>query len=95
MFDVYRGVIAGFNDMVLQICSAPCLALVIEKDGNVVNDFRQLCGPVEPEVAKILRPSSIRAIFGDNATRNAVHCTDLPEDGDMECRYVFETVAAL
>jgi nucleoside-diphosphate kinase len=36
-----------------------------------------------------------RARFGESIVKNAVHCTDLPEDGEMECRYFFETLSSL
>ena len=55
---------------------------------NVVADFRDFCGPNETELAKVLRPKSLRALFGETRVRNAVHCTDLPEDGGLECEYV-------
>jgi hypothetical protein len=31
-----------------------------------------------------LRPSTLRAKFGKTKVQNAVHCTDLPEDGLLE-----------
>lgn len=31
----------------------------------MVEEFREACGPADPEVAKELRPHSIRAILGD------------------------------
>jgi hypothetical protein len=31
-----------------------------------------------------------RAKFGQDRVRNAVHCTDLPEDGVLECKYFFD-----
>jgi nucleoside-diphosphate kinase len=39
--------------------------------------------------------SAHRARFGESVVKNAVHCTDLSEDGEMECRYFFETLASL
>lgn len=46
------------------------------------------------EIARHLRPNSLRALYGKNKIQNAVHCTDLPEDGVLEaskkmllCRY--------
>jgi hypothetical protein len=30
-----------------------------------------------------------------DSVRNAVHCTDLEDDGELECRYFFETLASL
>jgi len=48
-----------------------------------------MVGPSVPEIAKYLRPHTIRAKFGQDRVRNAVHCTDLPEDGTIECEYFF------
>ena len=31
-----------------------------------------------------------RAKFGHDRVRNAVHCTDMPEDGILEVKYFFE-----
>ncbi|XP_044297495.1 nucleoside diphosphate kinase 7 isoform X5 [Varanus komodoensis] len=36
------------------------------------------------EIARYLRPGTLRAIYGKNKIQNAVHCTDLPEDGLLE-----------
>ena len=80
------------------ICSGPVIALAISKPGSpprAVQDFREFCGPLEPSLAKLLRPRSLRALFGKDTVRNAVHCTDLPEDGEMESKYFFETIANL
>ncbi|RYH09540.1 hypothetical protein EON65_40090 [archaeon] len=52
-------------------------------------------GPLNPALGKVLRPESLRARFGENALHNAVHVTDLPDDGLMECRYFFEMIANL
>lgn len=41
---------------------------------------REMCGPHDPEIAKHLKPNTLRAKFGYDRVRNAVHCTDLPED---------------
>lgn len=46
-------------------------------------------GPSDPELAKQLRPNSLRAKFGLDKVRNGVHCTDLPEDGILEVSFVF------
>lgn len=31
-------------------------------------------------------------MFGQDKVKNAVHCTDLPEDGALESGFFFETV---
>lgn len=51
--------------------------------------FRQLVGPHDPEIAKYLRPNTLRAKFGHERVRNVVHCTDLAEDQVLECEYFF------
>lgn len=61
------------------------------RDGaEPVGHFRQLCGPSDPEVAAALQPHSLRARFGRDKNRNAVHCTDLLEDGPLEVNYFFQ-----
>jgi nucleoside-diphosphate kinase len=66
--------------------------IFIYKYVDIVAEFRAFSGPLSPELARTLRPDSLRSLFGSDTTQNAVHCTDLPEDGDMECRYIFETL---
>lgn len=39
--------------------------------------FRELCGPFDPEIARKLEPNSLRAKFGIDRVKNAIHCTDL------------------
>jgi nucleoside-diphosphate kinase len=55
----------------------------LEKDG-AVSSFREYVGPYDPQLAKHVRPDSLRARFGEDKVKNAVHCTDLPEDGATE-----------
>ncbi len=96
-FSVYRKIYASYVLSLEHVCSGPSIALLISKPGSstVVQDFRSFCGPLEPDIAKILRPRSLRALFGNDTVHNAVHCTDLPEDGEMESKYFFETIANL
>ena len=56
---------------------------------NSVEPVRELAGPADPEIARMLRPNSIRAKFGLNKIQNAVHCTDMEEDGPLEVSYFF------
>ena len=93
LMDVYRGIYPEYTTMMDQLMSGPLLAVMVSGGENVVEEFRELCGPLEPELGKKLRPKSLRALFGRNLACNAVHCTDLPEDGETECTYIFNTVA--
>ena len=59
-------------------------------DDAVVQKFRETCGPWDVNFAREIRPKTIRAKFGIDGVKNAVHCTDLPDDGDAEVRYFFD-----
>lgn len=63
--------------------TGPSIVLEIRQD-DAVNKFRALCGPHDPEIARTLKPDTIRAKFGRDRVANAIHCTDLPEDGSLE-----------
>lgn len=41
----------------------------------------------------MIRPKTIRARFGVNAVKNAVHCTDLEEDCFLELEYFFKILS--
>lgn len=88
VMDVYKGVLPEYLPMIEHLSNGPCIALEVRQE-NAVKAFRDLCGPHDPEIAKHLRPNCIRAKFGEDRVRNAVHCTDMDEDGELEVRYFF------
>ncbi|MED6244921.1 Nucleoside diphosphate kinase 7 [Ataeniobius toweri] len=45
---------------------------------------------IQQEIARHLRPNTLRALYGKDKVKNAVHCTDLPEDGGLEVQYFFK-----
>ena len=77
-----------FVAIIEHMTTGPCIVLEVRQE-NVVKTFRDLAGPMDPEIAKNLRPNTIRARFGVDRVKNAIHCTDLPEDGSLECEYFF------
>eukprot|EP01117_Protostelium_nocturnum_P020367 TRINITY_DN9120_c0_g1_i2.p1 TRINITY_DN9120_c0_g1~~TRINITY_DN9120_c0_g1_i2.p1 ORF type:complete len:204 (-),score=57.69 TRINITY_DN9120_c0_g1_i2:96-707(-) len=91
-YEVYKGVVPDYSDMVDELSSGPVIALEVKSQGqeNVVQAFRNLCGPYDPNIAKSLRPSSLRALFGEDRIKNAIHCTDLEEDAVLEVKYFFK-----
>lgn len=40
---------------------------------NAVAEWRRMMGPVDPEEAKLLSPDSLRARYGVDILRNAIH----------------------
>ncbi|CAG5101587.1 Similar to NME7: Nucleoside diphosphate kinase 7 (Bos taurus) [Cotesia congregata] len=90
--EVYKGVLADHGAMVAEFQSGPCVAMEItHKDPkiNVPVEFRKFCGPMDPEIGKQVRPNTLRAKYGKTKIQNAVHCSDLPEDGLLEVEYFF------
>ena len=88
-FEVYKGVVREFTDMVDELILGPCVAMEITGT-DAHGKFRELVGPADPEIARHLRGHTLRAKFGVDKVKNAVHCTDLPEDGPLEVQYFFK-----
>eukprot|EP01139_Manchomonas_bermudensis_P001583 Amastigsp_a2338_24.p1 type:complete len:378 gc:universal Amastigsp_a2338_24:1167-34(-) len=89
--EVYKGVLPEYPGMVEQMTSGPCVALEVRAQ-DAVATFRDFVGPMDPAVAARVRPTSIRAVFGRNLIENAVHCTDLETDGEIEVAYFFKVL---
>lgn len=82
-YEVYKGVVTEYPSMVTELCSGPCMVLEIHGT-DAPKSFREFCGPADPEISRHLRPNTLRALYGKDKVKNAVHCTDLPDDGVLE-----------
>lgn len=105
--EVYEGgggAVPNFHLMVKEMCSGPVIAMEVckvgamveeeEEDKDVVSTFRKdVAGPWDVPTAKELFPDTLRARFGVDNVKNAVHCTDLPRDGGTECQFFFDILA--
>ena len=60
-FEVYKGVLPEFTPMVEHIITGPVIVLEIRQE-NPVQALRELIGPHDPEIARHLRPNTIRYI---------------------------------
>ncbi|XP_064104955.1 nucleoside diphosphate kinase 7-like isoform X1 [Macrobrachium nipponense] len=90
--EVYKGVVNEYPGMVQQLISGPSVALEIQSihGAETPVKFREFVGPADPDVARELRPNSLRARFGEDKIKNALHCSDLPDDGSLEVEYFFK-----
>lgn len=94
-FEVYKGVVPEYNAMVSELISGKCIAIEVTKGTaakgteDVVEAFRSVVGPSDPGIARYIRPNSLRATFGVDKIKNALHCTDLSEDGGLEAEFFF------
>lgn len=88
-YEVYKGVVREYNSMVEQLCSGPCVAVELT-GADAQQQLRELTGPHDPEIARHLRPHTLRAKYGEDKIKNAIHCTDLPDDSILEVEYFFK-----
>jgi len=86
---VYQGVVPEYSEHVDELYSGPCLALALRAGADAVPALREVVGPWDVEIAKEIRPKSVRAKHGADKVRKAVHVTDLPEDGAREVGFFF------
>lgn len=93
-YEVYKEVVQEYDMMVSELTSGPCIALEVvpmdSADGSVMRFKKEVAGPRDPVIAKELEKNSIRALFGQDRVKNAVHCTDLSRDTILELTYVFQ-----
>lgn len=57
--DVYKGVLPEYLPLIEHLSNGPMVALEVRQE-NAVAQFREFCGPHDPEIAKHLRPNSLR-----------------------------------
>jgi nucleoside-diphosphate kinase len=94
-YEVYRGVAPEFVEMTQELSRSPCIAIEVAVRGrDVVAELRALCGPRDVPVARAIAPNSIRAKYGVSIVENAVHCTDLVANAQLECEYFFTLLDA-
>ncbi|CDJ37902.1 nucleoside diphosphate kinase 7, putative [Eimeria tenella] len=91
--EIYRTVLKEYPQIVEEMTNGTVVALQLEGPDAVAR-LRRLAGPHDPEICRYLHPSTLRAKLGTDVPRNGLHCTDLKEDGALECSYFFELMAA-
>jgi len=89
-FEVYKEGCQNMRIWSLNLCQDHSFRWRSAEDA--VSSFREFVGPNDPEIARTLRPHTLRARYGHDKIRNGVHCTDLPEDGGLEVEYFFKVL---
>ena len=74
-----------FEDLVHYMTSGPIVAAILEKD-NAVEDFRTLIGATNPADAA---EGTIRKMFAESISQNAVHGSDSDENASIESAFHF------
>lgn len=74
-----------FGELVSYMTRGPIVAAILEKD-NAVEDFRTLIGATNPAEAA---EGTIRNMFADSISENAVHGSDSDENAAIEGAFHF------
>ena len=74
-----------FNDLIQFMTRGPIVAAALEKN-NAVDDFRTLIGSTNPAEAA---EGTIRNMFADSISENAVHGSDSNENAAIESAFHF------
>ena len=64
--------------------SGPCFAMELV-GADAVRAWRNLIGPTNPSVAKTDAPGSLRALYGEDPTKNSFHGADSAESVIRVC----------
>jgi nucleoside-diphosphate kinase len=74
-----------YDDLTDFMSSGPIVAAVLEKE-NAVADFRKLIGDTDPAKAD---EGTIRKLFGETMSHNAIHGSDSDENAIIESDFFF------
>ena len=75
-----------FGNLISYMTSGPIVAAVLKKE-NAVEDFRKLIGVTNPLEAD---KGTIRNLFADSISENAIHGSDSDENAIIESNFHFE-----
>jgi nucleoside-diphosphate kinase len=74
-----------FGDLVKFMTSGPCVVMAIEGE-NAVAKYREVMGSTDSKKAA---PGTIRAKYGTDIEKNAVHGSDSPDNAKIELSFFF------
>ena len=74
-----------FEGLVSFMSSGPIVAAILEKE-NAIADYRELIGATNPANAA---PGTIRQLYAESFTANAVHGSDSDENATIEGSFFF------
>ena len=74
-----------YGELVDYMSSGPIVAVILEKE-NAVADFRALIGATDPDDAEY---GTIRKLFAESKSKNAVHGSDSDENAQIESDFHF------
>ncbi|OQV25110.1 putative Nucleoside diphosphate kinase 7 [Hypsibius exemplaris] len=92
--ELYKSVLPEYLPWVDQLASGASVVLEVNHpEGTVYQRFRHLVGPSDPNVARTIRPNTLRAMYGRDKVHSGVHCTDLERDCQSDLEFIFRYIA--
>ncbi|CAL5978926.1 Nucleoside_diphosphate kinase [Hexamita inflata] len=89
LFKAYQGVIPNWRSYCDAFDDGVCIAIELTGSNDVIQNARNIVGPFDPEIAKLLKPQSVRAVFGKDCVQNAVFVTDIAEEAEIHSDFWF------
>ncbi|WP_448588458.1 nucleoside-diphosphate kinase [Thermocrinis sp.] len=77
-----------YQELVEFMSSGPVVACVLEGE-EAIKRVREIIGPTDSEEARRIAPNSIRALFGTDKGKNAIHASDSSESAQYEISFIF------
>ncbi len=74
-----------YGELVSFMSSGPVIAIALEKE-NAIQDYRTLIGATDPAEAA---EGTLRKLFADSKSENAVHGSDSEDNGNTEVSFFF------
>ncbi|MGC9361555.1 MAG: nucleoside-diphosphate kinase [Candidatus Syntrophosphaera sp.] len=74
-----------YDRLISFMCSGPTIGIIVKKD-NAIEGLREIIGAVDPQERK---PGTIRALYAEGVTENAVHASDSRENAKREIGLIF------
>jgi nucleoside-diphosphate kinase len=77
-----------YEELTSFMSSGPIVAAILEKE-NAVDEFRKLIGATDPAKAE---EGTIRKLYGESMSHNAVHGSDSDENALIESDFFFSKI---
>jgi nucleoside-diphosphate kinase len=86
-YEIHRGK-PFFKDLIEFMTSGPVVAMIL-KHADAVEEFRKLIGATDPSRAE---EGTIRKLYAESVTMNAVHGSDSDDNAKRECAFFFPDI---
>jgi nucleoside-diphosphate kinase len=80
-----------YGELVEFMTSGPVVAAVLEGE-EAIQRTREIIGPTDSEEARRIAPDTIRAKYGTDKGKNAIHASDSKESASYEIPFIFSAL---